>query len=476
MHKGLTRLVTALRELNRPAYKLLVVGSPAEDTVTRVLRHADPNCVTLLSDVPFSDLPGYLCAADLIALLQDEEAPPSAFQMPAKFTDALSMGIPILASNVPPLINLANDGLVELLGDAAPAQKIDDIFSNYNERKERATKNRRYFERNYSYAAHRPRLRDLIQQHSGRARSVPKAFHDLVAYHQSKVGTDEKRVNTNPRVHLPRDPTVDRQRARAALEQRRTVRARRRAERSYADDRLDIVCFWKQNDSGIYGRRQDMFVKYLARDARVSRIFHFDAPVNLSRSVGRASGAALAGRYSHAHLVGRQTLQRRLGLANSDKVMRDTFVHATKGRTPRLLRYLLPTEGDYMDFLGRLFERHRIGERRTVFWVCPVNFDFPAIEECFNADLVVADVIDDQRQWPVRDAYRERLSENYEEVLRLSDLVLTNCQSVRESMSAHSRNIQLVPNAVEPPGRGIEILAQTSRTAASHRSDHRLRR
>ena len=128
MHKGLSCLVTALRELDRPIYKLLVVGSPADGKVAEVLRRVDPNRVRMLPDVPFSDLPGYLCAADLVALLQDEEAPPSAFQMPAKFTDALSMGIPILASNAPPLVNLANDGLVELLGNASPAQKIDEII------------------------------------------------------------------------------------------------------------------------------------------------------------------------------------------------------------------------------------------------------------------------------------------------------------------------------------------------------------
>ena len=31
----------------------------------------------------------------------------------------------------------------------------------------------------------------------------------------------------------------------------------------------DLVMFWKQNDTGLYGRRQDMFLKYLARSDRV---------------------------------------------------------------------------------------------------------------------------------------------------------------------------------------------------------------
>jgi len=467
MHKGLSQLVAALKELDRPTYKLLVVGSPADGAIDSVLRRADPNRVTLLADVPFSDLPGYLCAADLIALLQDDESPTSEFQIPAKFTDALSMGIPVLASNVPPLVTLANGGLVELLSHVSPAQKIDEIFSNYNERKERALRNRRAFEEDYSYAAHLSTLRELMQRQSSRPKPVAKAFRDLVAYQRSCFGADESCLATSSQVYWPQDPIVSQQRTGPGSTQRRVVRAGRRADRSYVDSQLDIVFFWKQNDSGIYGRRQDMFVKYLARDPRVNRIFHFDAPVDIFRSIGTASRAALAGRYSHAQLVARQTLRRRLGLANKDKVMCDTFVYAGGHHRRRLLRCLLPTEGDHLSFVRRLFERHQIGKRRTVFWVCPVSFDFPAIEKGLGADLVVADVIDDERQWPVCDAYKNKLNDNYEEILKLSDLVLTNCQSLRESMSTHSNNIHLVPNAVE-------LLAEESRAWRKPRELRRL--
>ncbi len=449
MHKGLSRLVAALKDLDRPTYKLLIVGSPADGTVTEALRRVDPNRITMLPDVPFSDLPGYLCASDLIALLQDEEALPSTYQLPAKFTDALSMGIPVLGSNVPPLVNLANDGLVELLGDASPAQKIDQIFLSYNERKSRAIENRCAFEKDYSYAANLPTLRSLIQQCSGRPKAVPRAFRELVAYHQDIFPTAGGLRNTVAKVPISKHGSGNKQHARRSSTRRRAVRVRRRSERCYVDDKLDIVFFWKQNDSGIYGRRQDMFVKYLARDPRVSRIFHFDAPVGMSRCIGSLTRAVPARRWSHARLVSRQTLKRRLGLANGGKVKCDTFVYATSGRIPSLLKNLIPAEGDYLDFLGRLFKRHEIGKRRTILWVCPVNFHFSEIQERLGADLVVADVIDDERQWPVCDAYREKLSLNYEEVLGRSDLVLTNCESVYQGMRTLSHNIHLLPNAVE---------------------------
>ena len=449
MHKGLSQLVTALRELDRPTYKLLLIGSPADGKVTGALRRVDPNRVTMLPDVPFSDLPGHLCAADLVALLQDEESPPSAFQMPAKFTDALSMGIPILASNAPPLANLANEGLVELLGNASPAQKIDEIFVNYKTRKSRATGNRSKFERDYSYAGNLPRLKSLIQKCYGSPKPVPRAFRQLITYQQSTFGTVGRHFSIISTVHFAHGRSHDQQHARSALAQRRIVRARRRSKRSYVDDKLDIVFFWKQNDSGIYGRRQDMFVKYLARDPRVSRIFHFDAPIGLFQSIGSLSRAAPSGRWSHARLVARQTLRRRLGLVNQGKVKRTTYVYVTSARIPRFLKPVIPAKGDYLDFLGRLFKRHEIGKRRTILWVCPTNFHFPEIEERLNADLVVADVIDDEREWPVCDAYREKLTRNYAEVLGRSDLVLTNCESVYRRMRRLSHHTHLLPNAVE---------------------------
>ncbi len=449
MHKGLSRLANALSELDRPNYKLLIVGTPADGDVAEVLRRVDPRRVTMLPDVPFSELPGYLCTADLIALLQDEEAPPSAFQIPAKFTDALSMRVPVLASNAPPLVNLANAGLVELLGNASLAQKIDEIFLNYKERKSRAIANRYTFERKYSYAANLPTLGNLIQQCSSQPKAVPRVFRELAEYHRGTSSAAGGHCSTVSRIHFSKAESVNNQHARPPSTQHSAVRMRRRSERCYVDDKLDIVFFWKQNDSGIYGRRQDMFVKYLARDPRVSRIFHFDAPVGLFRSIGSLSRAAPARQWSHARVVSRQTLRRRLGLANRGKVKCDTFIYATSGRIPKPLSCMIPTERSYLDFLDRLFKRHEIGKRRTILWTCPVDFHFPAIQERLSADLLVADVIDDERQWPVCDTYREKLSRNYEEVLGRSDLVLTNCESVYQSMRTLSHNIHLLPNAVE---------------------------
>ena len=446
MHKGFTRIATAMENLKRSNYKLLIVGSPVDNEARRFFADIKSSRVKVVPNVPFSDLPGYLCAGDLICLLQAREQVTSRFQMPGKFTDGLSMGIPVLATDVPPLVNLAQKGLVELLGDTPLERKIDEIFSDYDAYKHKATQNRETFLRKYSYGANLPGLQDTIDRVLNNPVPIPDAFRELVAYHRRifSGGAGLPRVTaqvvaggqpapvagpTPPSVQVEDDPI--------------------RKIESYVDDKIDIVFFWKQNDTGIYGRRQDMLVKYLAEDPRINSVLHFDAPVNIFKSGHDALKSGQGGRHSHAGLVLHKTLTRRLRLQDRGKVRSDTFIFAGKGRASGFRNWMLPAEEDYLDYLGRVMKQQQIGQRRTVFWVCPNNFDFPSIADRFKPDMVVSDVIDDQRKWPCQPRYREMLHRNYEEILARTHLTFANCRSVFDDMQEYTDNIHLLPNAAE---------------------------
>ncbi|CAA9450751.1 MAG: hypothetical protein AVDCRST_MAG28-1238 [uncultured Rubrobacteraceae bacterium] len=218
------------------------------------------------------------------------------------------------------------------------------------------------------------------------------------------------------------------------------------------DDKYDIVFFWKSNDTGIYGRRQDMLVKYLSRSPRVNRIVHFDRPIPLGflwslLKLGKAR------KFDQSNPIFFQTLSRLLKLKNSEKVKYYTFVYILGiGLFGRLLGLFLPKKRHYTKYLKRVLSKNSIGKRRTIFWVCPGNFDFPQIVEAFDPGFVVADVIDDQRAWFEPDSPRAaKLTGNYEEILGTSDLVLANCESVRQSMLPYSEDVHLIPNASELP-------------------------
>ena len=446
MHKGFTRIAMALESLKRSDYKLLIVGSPVDNEARRFFAGIKSARVKVVPNVPFSDLPGYLCAGDLICLLQDREQVTARFQMPGKFTDGLSMGIPVLATDVPPLVNLAQKGLVELLGDTPLERKIDEIFSDYDAYKHKATQNRETFLREYSYGANLPGLQDTIDRVLNNPAPIADEFHELVAYHRRIFpgGADSPRVTAQVvaggqpvPVASPAPPP-----AQAAVVSARKVD-------SYVDDKIDIVFFWKQNDTGIYGRRQDMLVKYLAEAPRINSILHFDAPVNIFKSGSDVLKSGQGGGHSHAGLVLYNTLRRRLRLQDRGKIRFDTFIFAGKRRASGFRNWMLPAEEDFLDYLDRVMKHHQIGRRRTVFWVCPNNFDFPSIADRFQPDLVVSDVIDDQRKWPCSPRYREYLHRNYEEILARTHLTFANCRSVFEDMQEHTDNIHLLPNAAE---------------------------
>ena len=446
MHKGFTRIATALESLKRSDYKLLIVGSPADNEARRFFAGIKSAHVKVVPNVPFSDLPGYLCAGDLICLLQAREQVTSRFQMPGKFTDGLSMGIPVLATDVPPLVNLAQKGLVELLGDTPLDRKIDEIFSDYDAYKHKAAQNRETFLREYSYGANLPRLQDTIDRVLNNPAPIPDEFRELIAYHRRIFpgGADSPRATAQvvaggqpAAVASPAPPP-----AQAAVVPARKVD-------SYVDDKIDIVFFWKQNDTGIYGRRQDMLVKYLAEAPRINSILHFDAPVNIFKSGSDVLKSGQGGGHSHAGLVLYNTLRQRLRLQDRGKIRFDTFIFAGKRRASGFRKWMLPAEEDFLDYLDRVMKHHQIGQRRTVFWVCPNNFDFPSIADRFQPDLVVSDVIDDQRKWPCSPRYREYLQRNYEEILGRTHLTFANCRSVFEDMQEHTDNIHLLPNAAE---------------------------
>ena len=448
LHKGFLEIIEALERLGNPRYKLCIIGTVVDREVRRRLDALPSGRVHSFPDAPFEDLPRNLSAGDLICILQDPTRLVSAFQMPAKVTDALSMGIPMLGSDVAPLKDLAAKGLVELLGGRPLDVAIDDIFCNYEKYKARAEENRKVFGRDYAYVVNRENLWSLFSGLIAHTPPVPGEFQRCVDFMRAEfsgatagavAAVDKPAETAAPAraVATPKPVPVLAPSPAAPPEPiRRLVPSR-------------PVFFWKQNDSDLYGRRQDMMVKYLAAHPRINRIIHFDAPIEYGAWM-RLMNWSRDRKYDQRGLIFKQTLKRLLGLGNRGKVIRKTYVYMGRKDTPNFLsRRLFGAEEGYVDFVRKTLDRQRVWDRRTVFWVCPANFHFPRVLEAFAPDLVVADVIDDQRKWPCREQHRQRLHENYGRILAASDLVIANCDNVARSMEEFHRQVHIVPNACE---------------------------
>jgi hypothetical protein len=219
-------------------------------------------------------------------------------------------------------------------------------------------------------------------------------------------------------------------------------------------DRYDIVWFWKQNDSGLYGRRQDMWIRHLAASPRVRRIVHFDRPL----TPGELFADVRLERHPlrrHANLVLLQTLPRLVSWPLGRKVSRHSYLYARDAPAPRrrLLARVRGAQRHHV-YVRRVLERCGVGGERTVFWVYPRFLAFPELVARFQPPLVVADCLDDQRAWPgASQRHVARTDANYREVLAGADLVLTNCEGMRAALAEHRSDVRVLPSGWELAGR-----------------------
>ncbi|WP_140909351.1 glycosyltransferase [Cognatiluteimonas lumbrici] len=223
----------------------------------------------------------------------------------------------------------------------------------------------------------------------------------------------------------------------------------------------DVVLFWKQNDSTLYGRRNDMVAHYLAGRPDVRRVLVVDAPVSDLRLATLAGGDGV----DQSRWIHERTLEKLRGERDHGAILHRVFAY--DGNRFGMLAHEEPDAAfiaAYGDWLAGLFEREGIEPARSAFWIYPRDFCMPALLQRFAPDRVVVDMVDDDRAWPgVPDARKERLGRNYAELLQDADLVLANCAPVQAGLQAWREDVRLVPNGVDeahgrmrPPGRPPE--------------------
>lgn len=234
----------------------------------------------------------------------------------------------------------------------------------------------------------------------------------------------------------------------------------------------DVVLFWKQNDSTLYGRRNDMVARYLAGRDDVRRVVVVDAPMGeaeLARLSGSRDGVR-QDRWIHS-----RTIEKLRGTYDTEKLLHRIFIYSADefegnqndGPDPRFL-------DRYAEFLEGMFAAEHVHPAQSVFWVYPRNLAMPRLLERFSPARVVVDVVDDHRAWPgVSDEEKRCLTGNYRSLLASADIALANCASVQQAMRGFCPGIRLVPNGCDgdPPqarpdaGSGFDaFLAHTGRT------------
>ncbi|GGX67436.1 hypothetical protein GCM10007385_40710 [Tateyamaria omphalii] len=425
-HKGILDIARAVKNLSDPAALLLVVGSFPDTKLKEELDGMANLRWKHFEDQPLSSAPVFNAMADLACAVQHTDDRIAQSQTPAKLSDAAGAGtlaITSKLSTVAPFVEAgaaltpaANESLVALLRRALVQAANPDTPQVIKS----------FFSETLSVASAVPAAKTAFQDAQRQQKDLPVQFVQLLELMRARLP-----MYDNPVIHAFWDKHVKSPKRAVAV--------------TNFDDNLDIVFFWKQNDTGIYNRRQDCIHETLAGLPNVRKVLHIDAPINADRLMSLAHGPNST---SEGRRITDKTLARFLGVADGTDVHYRSFVH--KGRTTSLLGRTLPSEGDFAPQVARWMEELEIGPN-ALAWVCPVVPEFDKVQEVVQFQHIVCDVIDDQRLWPMKTEMRRRINRSYAHIFDRSSCVFANCEPVVEWLRSEGLAPVLVPNGLTVP-------------------------
>lgn len=131
-HKGLLETAQAIVQQGRNDLVFLIAGDFPENlnSLQQQIANMPGLRSIMLPNQPFEKLPDVLAAGDICVLLQDTSSDVAKYQTPAKLTDALAMGLTVLATLTPSLADFAlQSALIPVVGDQLP-QVLASILVN----------------------------------------------------------------------------------------------------------------------------------------------------------------------------------------------------------------------------------------------------------------------------------------------------------------------------------------------------------
>ncbi len=418
-HKGVFEIARTLEIHKDKRLVLHLVGDIPDKRLRRELERFTRARVKFHPGCSFDELPERLVAADAVVLLQDPSHAISQYQIPAKVSDASALGLPLIATDVPPLRDLALQGLVRTIETRDLPRALDDLIAERDDggALEVRQRLRECFLAELGFGVNRERLSAAIGQASRAGPGLPGGFERLIS-----ITTDAYRqIRSGAGAQPPMVPAK-------------------------ARGQFDVAMFWKQNNSGLYGRRSDMMMRHLLDSGRVRRVIQFDAPMTLgSLAQGVESGPA-----DPASHILRNTVDNQFGLRDGDRHVMRTFLWDKRDRAT-ILPGIASDLDAYPDHVAAQMARCGLRPETTLAWVCPVVFDFPKVAAHIPFRGIIGDLIDDQRRFAAREVHRERVTASYEETVPLFDLTFTNCAPMVEEFRRLAGDIHVVPNGTVLP-------------------------
>jgi glycosyltransferase involved in cell wall biosynthesis len=360
--------------------------------------------------------------ADVVCVLQDPLDRIAQSQTPAKLTDAIATGTTILATSVQPILDLMDGGKIVSVSESNLTRALADALSvqNFADANER----RVFFRENLSTGANAPAARAAIELALEKNAPLPADVRRIFQLlDRSMPGSLSEECLTATKGLL---------RTGARVGPLKNLRSG-----------VNLVFFWKQNDSGIYGRRSDMLLQQFAAMPSINKILHIDAPISVDALSALVAGGDEQGQ---GRIVVSNTINRFLEVSDDSRITRRSFVY--RGKESQLLGRELPGIEEFPNTVETWLEELGMTEN-VLAWVCPVVRGFPDVQKRLGFSFVVSDVIDDQRQWPMQPAWRLQLEKNYRETFAATKASFANCAPVRDWLVREGLEPLIVSNGMD---------------------------
>lgn len=220
-----------------------------------------------------------------------------------------------------------------------------------------------------------------------------------------------------------------------------------------------IVCFWKQNDLGLFGRRPDRWIALWEQDPKIEKVLVFETPLSqraLEEWLKRAVTLdATSG--SEYRLLLDQAVAKLQGDCDTGKTTYKTYL--TPADKPA-------DNQDYLRWVLQQVKEQGISAPTVVLW--PACYANAALAKAMKPKQIITDLVDDQRLFPANAQLVPTITAQYQMWLGLSDVVLSNSLGLIEAFSqefAH-RGIAYLPNeALSPaPAQAKSAAPQAGKT------------
>lgn len=178
-----------------------------------------------------------------------------------------------------------------------------------------------------------------------------------------------------------------------------------------------IVCFWKQNDLGLFGRRPDRWIALWEQDPTIEKVLVFETPLSraaledwLQRALTLDAPSA-----SEYRLLLDQALAKQQGQCDTGKTSYKSYL--TPSDKPA-------NNKDYLRWVLQQVKEQGIENPCVVLW--PACFANAALVQAMKPCQTITDLVDDQRLFSANAALVPTITAQYQMWLGLSDMVVSN--------------------------------------------------